>query len=403
MVSREIEYWNALTMVPGIFYAFQHLNRLDYTTFGFLCASSVHLHLGRALQWSAEKDAMAYHLDRMSQMVCILANASGLFEVFLAGFGVFFHLFPRLNIHIQYLYQATLMTFISYHRPEALRWFMKSFFWFILSKLPIQNGSVFHGMFHWATLKGMLAFWSYSSILPDSVPVPAPVPALAPYPIPEMVSGALLILWSYCITRIHGPPLLHLDRVLGSFILGGMAVASYITQRNQPLFHTMPFLEWNPITRIQVYAEWTHYIAEVPIHLYHREYEMVYHHILSLIGTGAAAYYGFQSLFGWALVVLIPTNMFLQGSKWARAAKKETLARGIFTVFATLFAILRLGGFSIFYYQTLQRSHSVEVIGTYGYIGFNGVIGLLYILQWVWFYKIVGILYNARKKVLKEE
>lgn len=419
-----IEIWNALSMLPGFYFIYHHLQRQDAApalqrlgvySYGFVCLLSMQCHLYRSVCSYTPYETNRYmrflRMDLVAQSVSIALNAYytplGIYGVLWAIVGVALDIYNTSGNHnieeyiskpsilIRPIHEGILICALTRHSPETVSLFIQAFACFALSKLwrPLE---FLHGIFHILTHGAMNALWysQYDYMTTERISIGWESDIS-----PDMVAGVALVIMIYTSVQNYGKRWKYFDRVLTSTYFAMISLYVYaIFYDNTKLFDYVSFYSMPWVARLQILSELCYYIAAAGIEIYEREWVLLGHHAVAFSVIYLASDLGYAHLLVWCLAMFMPSNVPLTVSKYARAAGHERLARGAFGAFTALYVGFRITGLTWFLYQTLVVAYSLPMIPSAEYVGMNGLILSLYALHLFWLGKIARIWWRPKIK-----
>lgn len=177
-----------------------------------------------------------------------------------------------------------------------------------------------------------------------------------------------------------------------SSILADPVTTRIVTVRGRP---------W--LLNLSMSAEYVFYLGFTAVNVYDRDLSKIPHHICTMATILLADLFGHAHASTAITAVFHMSTPFLTAAKYARYLGYEPLQTATFTMFGLVFFLCRIGGVPAVMAKIAWELPRPIPMWPYGPIG--ALLGYLYILQWVWFTKIVRILHthystrNARKKV----
>jgi hypothetical protein len=165
-----MELMNAVTMVPGIIYAFQNVatkqNRASCISFIATCTCSMIYHTTMYISKNRKLQSHALALDVTAQNVCVAVtslkelrpkrNACAVVSPF-----VDYYIVARMNqkyMLLRHVRMSVLTCWIVKDNPGATAWFALGVACFIASKTK-EKLNICHSMFHVCCCKAINTLW----------------------------------------------------------------------------------------------------------------------------------------------------------------------------------------------------------------------------------------------------
>lgn len=409
-----LEVLHAVSMIPGVIIAWQHAHyNNDFyklcSSYAYIltCVFSMNYHIFRHVNpdlneyWTTHQRAL--YIDLFCQNVCMFFTSFST----IAGFtGALFSLVGCLadyamvyygkNEHMifRHLRFSFLIVWMSADNPPALIWFITAFAFYVIAKY-VPKLYILHMPFHLCLGFAIHEIWKQD----DKHIFPFTIPGSYAFP---LISGLFFLCskaaaYSYANKKA----IEHLYEFwigLAYTIMNVYVFLKHFDHRqlfkryyNDASDYALPFH--------QVRMEIAFYTSFTIIEALNRDYDLLIHHIL------AAGYIMFAHLSGYHHFIMVTLFLFtlsnapLALSKYARAANHETLASYSFGLFALLFFVCRIIGVLVLIKFTLIDGIQYETLMNV-FIG-NLFIGLLYVMQLMWFKKIIKILIKVCSKKIE--
>lgn len=395
-----LEWFNAVTMLPGIFYALTApVQTFGNYTYLIVCLSSINFHLFRSFydyRGNARKYMQFLRIDLIAQSITMACNAYytplGLFGVAWAimsiGLDIYnttaYKTIESYTVWIRPINQGILIYFLTRHDFATCIMFLHAFLCFGLSKVSLSLNwlhGIFHILMHW----GMAELWTSQAVTFPTAVHPA-------------FAVLAILLWMSITVRSHGRRWKYIDHIATSTFYSALALGSFWAfYDDSQLFEIRAYRDLPALQQFQVYSELSYYTAYTIIELTEGQWSLIIHHALSFIIILAPVYYGYPHFLVLALAILLPSNVPLTISKWAHHSGRTTLAKRMFMGFAGAYFISRICGFPFIIYYSMVRGYNEFQVARSVYFSVVCVFAGLYALQWHWLFKIIGLLRHSGK------
>jgi len=163
----------------------------------------------------------------------------------------------------------------------------------------------------------------------------------------------------------------------------------------QSLDQSSLFAQYSPMPPSFMIAVWNESIF-YGVHLIEemlaRNTVYTLHHAGALCTIATGLHYGYHQPMIVMFGVFTASSPFLYISKWAHHNQHDACAKVMFALFSAVFFVSRIIACPIALKYTVVDAFYVPDINRVAYVTCNTILCSLYVLQWHWFKKIVGIL-----------
>ena len=168
-----------------------------------------------------------------------------------------------------------------------------------------------------------------------------------------------------------------------------ITIINNINFSNEIIFNDNPN---NIISNILTFNNYDYLINSI-LYLYQKEYEFLYHHIITISCIEICQFYNYHNISLICLFLFNLSSPILSFAKICRMYNYKQLSIISFITFAIVFFYCRIIIFSYIIYCSIFN----EKKNIYGYYFINGTELLIYKMQLYWMYKIIKVIIDNKK------
>lgn len=154
----------------------------------------------------------------------------------------------------------------------------------------------------------------------------------------------------------------------------------------------VPYNHGNVATIVDlINFEYAYYVTYSIVEMMNRDYSRILHHACTVIIIYLAQFYHAYQMLCFSLALFNASTIFLDVARFAKYCRWHSLQSVAFTTFSLTFFVCRIGGVPWIMYHVFMDVRPGLIITHGSWIVANLMLMILYSMQLMWFYRIIGI------------